>query len=372
VQPMSSLGFASAPQFYTPEETPPPDAPEPPAEDLASTPAHSEPDGGGTEGDMGATSADPLPAPRLSPGWPPPYQLAVSNALWKQNWRCCFGAFRSICAGAWCVFLTIPLVFFTMALPGLQARVSLDITTFGLVLFGLTGICFLATTCHDPGVPPAPESKGHETYLHPGNEYTFSRDTSRYVKGFDHFCEFVGNDIGRGNLPCFVAFLVLLSTLSTFVVVTSSWEIVLMWLPPAPVYHIYHDVWRLVLAGFLVVLILWGLVKCWTSETCSGVGPLIMLMPGAHVGAGLILLVITITILLPFTSNIMDDPSPAQNPAAFFLILPCLALAVLFWGMSAHWVKLLCDGISQKVWLRAQGYRKPRKPTTPTAGTTLV
>ena len=39
-----------------------------------------------------------------------------------------------------------------------------------------------------------------------------------YVRGFDHFCEFVGNDIGRGNLGCFVAFLVLLSTLATYVV----------------------------------------------------------------------------------------------------------------------------------------------------------
>jgi hypothetical protein len=28
----------------------------------------------------------------------------------------------------------------------------------------------------------------------------------------------VGNDIGRGNLGCFVAFLVLLSTLATYVV----------------------------------------------------------------------------------------------------------------------------------------------------------
>ena len=38
------------------------------------------------------------------------------------------------------------------------------------------------------------------------------------LRGFDHFCEFVGNDIGRGNLGCFVAFLVLLSTLATYVV----------------------------------------------------------------------------------------------------------------------------------------------------------
>lgn len=146
VQPMSSLGFASAPQFYTPEETPPPDAPEPPAEDLASTPAYSEPDGGGAEGDIGATSANSLPAPRLSPGWPPPYQLAVSNALWKQHWRCCFGAFRSICAGAWCVFLTIPLVFFTM----------------------VCGSHWNKDPAHVPSLPPTAEPASRFTALHGG------------------------------------------------------------------------------------------------------------------------------------------------------------------------------------------------------------
>ena len=41
----------------------------------------------------------------------------------------------------------------------------------------------------------------------------------------------------------------------------------------------------------------------------------------------------------------------------------CLALAVLFWGMSAHWVLLLCDGMTQKLWLRAKGFKRQRKPT---------
>ena len=41
---------------------------------------------------------------------------------------------------------------------------------------------------------------------------------------------------------------------------------------------------------------------------------------------------------------------------------------VLFWGMSIHWVSLLWDGMTQKMWLRLQGFRKPKKPTEVTSG----
>ena len=51
------------------------------------------------------------------------------------------------------------------------------------------------------------------------------------------------------------------------------------------------------------------------------------------------------------------------NPVGFFLILPCLCFAVLFWGMSMHWVKLLWDGMSQKMWLRLKGFRR-NKPAS--------
>ena len=53
-----------------------------------------------------------------------------------------------------------------------------------------------------PPRPAASEASASAQYElpHPGTEYTVSRDTNRYVRGFDHFCEFVGNDIGRGNL----------------------------------------------------------------------------------------------------------------------------------------------------------------------------
>ena len=66
------------------------------------------------------------------------------------------------------------------------------------------------------------------------------------------------------------------------------------------------------------------------------------------------------------------DVSPETNPVAFFLVLPCLCCAVLFWGMSAHWVALLCDGLTQKMWLREKGFRKIRKPPSLPDATALV
>jgi len=137
-----------------------------------------------------------------------------------------------------------------------------------------------------------------------------------------------------------------------------------------PAYHMLNSPWRIGIAIGIVVLVLWGIYNCWTSEACAGIGPLIMLMPGAHVGAVLIVVVILATILLPFTSNMFEGVSPETNPVAFFLILPSLCFAVLFWGMSIHWVWLLAEGLSQKLWLKAQGYKKPRKPTE-AAGTSM-
>ena len=99
-----------------------------------------------------------------------------------------------------------------------------------LSLWGVSGFCYVCAGCWNPGVPakPAPmEADENAPHLadaepplqHPGQEYTLSRDSNRYVKGFDHYCEFVGNDIGRGNMYCFVCFLAVLAFLSTFVVV---------------------------------------------------------------------------------------------------------------------------------------------------------
>ncbi len=102
----------------------------------------------------------------------------------------------------------------------------------------------------------------------------------------------------------------------------------------APAYHLLNSPWRIGFAVALFVLAVYGLLRCWASEACAGVGPLIMLMPGAHVGAVLIVFVLLATVLLPFTSNMFEFVSPETNPAAFFLILPSLCFAVLFWGTN--------------------------------------
>ena len=101
--------------------------------------------------------------------------------------------------------------------------------------------------------------------------------------------------------------------------------------------------------------------------------PLIMMMPGATFGAVLIMLVLALTVLLPLTTDMWTGVTTTKTPTAFFLILPCLMFAVLFWGMSAHWVILLCDGLTQKMWLRAKGFRRAKKPSGPEVdGTSLV
>ena len=195
---------------------------------------------------------------------------------------------------------------------------SVDLTTFFLVLFALTGLCFLATGCQNPGVPPQPKRQPDASYLpHPGEAYSLSRDTNRYVHGFDHFCEFVGNDIGMGNLGGFVTFLVLLSVLCTYVVVLSGWQVYLMLMPPGaeaaggvapgmpglppqsdlqPHWHLLLAPWRLLIAATVIGTLAYAIVKCTGSEVCAGVMPLIMMMPGATFGAVLIVLVFGLTV----------------------------------------------------------------------------
>ena len=288
-------------------------------------------------------------------------------------------------------------------LPELQPDLRGAIGRYGLLLFGLTALCFFATGCVNPGVPRQPEQRSSRDLApgqlpHPGEGYSLSRDTNRYVEGFDHFCEFVGNDIGRGNLGCFVSFLVLLSLLSTMVAVLSGWQVVAFFADG--VWHVLAEPWcalffgvsffrrrcrfhvrrseplllrplrrRLIVAAVLVGSLVYGLVSCANSAVCSGVLPLIMMMPGATTGAILIIVVLAATVLLPLTTDMLADVSAERNPTGFFLILPALCFAVLFWGMSIHWVFLLADGLTQKLWLRSKGYRKARKPAEPPSST---
>lgn len=332
---------------------------------------------------------------------------AVPGMLWAEDY-CCYGRVTKICIGAWFVFVAVPLLFFAYVRghplpptgpshtccgslraqplnvasergspppqvePQFQAQLGLGddllgpLMRFGLILWLLCALCFVATGMVNPGVPPAPATKASGMIAHPGTEYTISRDTNRYVKGFDHFCEFVGNDIGRGNLGCFVTFLVLLTTLATYVAISSGWDTVLLWLPPSPQYHLLTAVWRWVLAAVLVLLLAHLVFKCWKSDACAGIGPLIMLMPGAHVGAVLIVLVFIMTIFMPFLSDMLAGVSPAANPIAFFLVLPCLCFAVLFWGMSIHWVWLLAEGT------RPRGHVPSARLATPSHAATAL
>ena len=245
------------------------------------------------------------------------------------------------------------------------------------MLFAATGCFFVFTGCANPGVPAEPERTVDGFHVHPGPDtHTLSRDTNRYVRGFDHFCEFVGNDIGKGNLGYFVGFLVLLSLFCSCIVIASGAYVVLMWQPP-PTWHLQLELWRVVLSATLAALLVWSLVKCWHSDLCAGVGPLIMMMPGMTLGVGLILGIVVLTVTLPLLSDMWDHPTATANPTAFFLILPVLCFAVLFWGMSIHWVWLLAKGLSQKVWLKAQGLRfgtkrPPPERTVSEAGREMV
>jgi len=298
---------------------------------------------------------------------------AFPGVTWADDSKCSFGAVRSICVSAWVVFLLMPTLFFTLTMPALQEQLPVDLTTFGLVLFGLTALFFALTGCVNPGVPPRPAPidddankrsshawQSEPSLPHPGDAYSLSRDTNRYVRGFDHFCEFVGNDIGKGNLSCFVTFLVLLALLSTYVVLLSSWLTATLFMPPHPPWHLTPEWWRLGISGLLLAFLGYTLWNCSRSELCTGVLPLIMMMPGASAGMVLVVLVLCTTVLLPLVSDMISHTNAQHNPVGFFLVLPCLVFAVLFWGMSAHWVSLLCEGLTQKMWLRSKGYKRTR------------
>ena len=64
-----------------------------------------------------------------------------------------------------------------------------------------------------------PESFQAGMLTHPGDQYQYCQDSNRYVRGFDHSCDFVGNDIGTGNMAYFVLFLLAIASLAGFLVV---------------------------------------------------------------------------------------------------------------------------------------------------------
>jgi len=291
------------------------------------------------------------------------------DAKWKGDYCCCYGTVTPVCVSAWVLFLAIPLLFYVYVLPT-DAQLG-DWTRVGFIcLYVASAVFYILSGCWNPGVPDKPLAKSegddrimdaHAPLPHPGIEYTLSRDSNRYVRGFDHYCEFVGNDIGNGNMYCFVGFLAILALLSTYVVVFSGVGVYFMAIDPPHVWHLLLSPWRVAAAAITLCLLLVLLRKCVTSDVCSGVGALVMAMPGASAGAFLLFVVLVITIIAPFITDMFLGVTPETNPTAFFLILPTLAFAVLFWGMGLHWVLLMCSGMSQKLWLKAKGLNFGRR-----------
>lgn len=177
---------------------------------------------------------DPTYLSRFGSASNPAANTAIANVRWAEEFPCFgFGSLNSVCVCAWLLLLALPLLFFALVAPSLLYEHNPGLLVIAAVLFGLTCVCFLFVSCTNPGVAPRPEplnaqsdrvsprtasaiAKTSLVYPHPGDEYTYCADSNRYVRGFDHFCDFVGNDIGAHNMPYFVMFLVSLASFSAF------------------------------------------------------------------------------------------------------------------------------------------------------------
>jgi len=324
---------------------------------------------------------------------PPQRLFAAPGVLWHEDY-CCFGfgAVKHVCVGAWIFFLVIPGLFFWLVAPGMQARLGLHITLAALGMYGIATLFFLFTMCLDPGVPKRPPpallgkasagdipkknnagkpSEELSELDHPGEGYMLSRDSNRYVRSFDHFCEFVGNDIGSRNMGCFVGFLVSLALLASLLLLACVAATAVMWLgwtppgmpphEPATLHFATAPLPYAIGGGVLLVLVLLVRTCHSSSDLCSGTLPLVMMMPGAGVGVGLLGLLLVVVAVLPLVTDMWSSASWSRNPAPLYLMLPILAFAVLFCGMSAHWLFLLGSGLSQKLWLKAKGFQSRRR-----------
>lgn len=290
---------------------------------------------------------------------------AVPGAYWNEEYGALgYGSCNCVCINAWVVLLVLPSVFFFLVAPGLEEEHGDTLTKVALVLFGACMIFFFLVSNTNPGVAPMPQPNviaGREIgYAHPGEQYSYCQDSNRYVRGFDHFCDFVGNDIGEGNMPFFVAFLLSLSLFAAFLVGCCVLAVYDMSAPPGSSVHLVHNLGKEILAFALLVLVISLLRGCARSEICDGLLPLIMMMPGATFGAWLLALVLVLLVVMPLITDMWDTVTPRHNPAALYLILPYLAFGVLFFGMAVHWLSLLCHGLSQKMWLRSRGYRRQK------------
>jgi len=290
---------------------------------------------------------------------------AVAGSHWNDEYGPLgYGSFNCVCCNAWLLLLLLPTLFLLLVAPGLELEHGSTLTRAALALFGLCALFFCLVSNTNPGVAPrtTPYIVGgrEQGFEHPGEAYSYCQDSNRYVRGFDHFCDFVGNDIGEGNMPYFVGFLLSLASFATFLTACCVLSVYEMAAPPGPTLTLEHDPLKMTIALLLLVIVFFCFRGCARSEACEGVLPLILLMPGAVAGAWLLALVTATLVVMPLVTDMWSDVRRSHNPAALFLILPYLAFAVLFFGMAAHWVRLLCAGLSQKLWLRSRGYRRQR------------
>ena len=317
----------------------------------------------------------------------PAANAAIANVRWADDfswWG--FGSLNSVCVCAWLLLVALPLLFFAFVAPSLVYEHHPGLILAAVALFVLTCAFFLVVSCTDPGVAPRPEAIGDSSkrslprkpgsapptkppllYQHPGEEYTYCSDSNRYVRGFDHVCDFVGNDIGEHNMPFFVMFLICLASFSVFLFACCALSGYYLFTVPPPVVHFVHNWWSEAIAVALLLLVFSGLRRCAMAACCQSIIPLIMMMPGANFGVVLLAVLLAAVILVPFVTDMWDQVTPEGNPASFYMLVPFLAFSVLFWGMAVHWLWLVCEGVSQKMWLRAKGWRKT--PTDSTEGT---
>ena len=107
-----SLAFSGVPAFYAQGSREadgfarpgdPPDCPKPSASYVKQLQADPGFAGAGAEMLSDGTTLDSQSAmPRSS----------FPGVMWAEDWNCFFGKVTTICMGAWCVFITVPLLFF--------------------------------------------------------------------------------------------------------------------------------------------------------------------------------------------------------------------------------------------------------------------
>ena len=98
--------------------------------------------------------------------------------------------------------------------------------------------------------------------------------------------------VAVGNLGFFVAFLVSLATLATFLAACCVLYFVQMWSPPSPMIQLVPLSWRWGLALLVGTAAGVGMYKCLCSRDagCDAVVQLVLLMPGSRFGATLVAL----------------------------------------------------------------------------------